>query len=204
MSLHQTWTCSPCTLHHGWGIGSKLPAYKEVVYMILPMCTLNMYILYLDHTRWMNVPAVIPDCPLLLPLQVLWVPPHTDVTQHPPKQMIEPVPLLGIRRMWVTRAFQKLGRQSDHARGAEAVWAVVLPTQYWAPRGSLVSPGVCAHCATTKIHNNYTTFCMLLCELIIQSINLPCSLGALVSALVPGGFGASSHLSERWQPGGES
>ena len=53
-------------------------------------------------------------------------------------------------------------------------------------------------------YNNYTTFCMLLCELIIQSINLPCSLGALVSALVPGGFGASSHLSERWQPGGES
>ena len=45
---------------------------------------------------------------------------------------------------------------------------------------------------------------MLICELIIQSFNLPCSLGALVSALVPGGFGASSHLSERWQPGGES
>ena len=36
--------------------------------------------------------------------------------------------------------------------------------------------------------------CMLLCDLIIQSINLPCSLGALVSTLVLGGFGASSHV----------
>ena len=60
-----------------------------------------------------------------------------------------------------------------HARGAEAVWTVVLPTQYWAPRGSFVSPGVCAHCATTKRHHNYTTFCMLLCELIIQFTLLP-------------------------------
>ena len=62
--------------------------YKDVVYMILPICTWNMCILYLDHTRWMNVPAVIHDCSLLLPLQVFRVPPHTNVAQHPPKQMI--------------------------------------------------------------------------------------------------------------------
>lgn len=83
---------------------------------------------YIYDTVGDDVPPVISLCPLLLSLQVFLIPPNSQTIQTLPKLPIQPMSLLCIGGMRITRAHEECWWLLNNAGGTEASGAVVEPS----------------------------------------------------------------------------
>lgn len=81
------------------------------------------------NTSGYDLPPVVSSRDFTFPLQVLVVPPHSQLAQQAPEHFVKPMPLLIVGWMRTTRPAKELRWQFYHARRAQTIAAVVAATK---------------------------------------------------------------------------